>query len=149
MKLSEHWTLEELVFSSTAIRFGIDNTPPPEAIENLKLLVNHSLEPLRVVAGVPLHCDSGYRCPQLNSKVGGIRDSQHLLGQAADIVPPPGVSVEELFELAARNVAFDQLIQEGTWVHISYRASCRGEMLGATFDANGKAHYTPRFIDKA
>lgn len=158
-QLTEHWSLRELVQSSNAVRLGIDNTPDPATVENLRQLAIHSLEPLRVVVGAPIHSDSGYRCIRLNEAVGGVtirmadgsidwsRVSQHCKGEAADVLPPAGMTVEQLFELAARNVPFDQLIQEGHWVHISYRPTCRGQMLQATFDPNGHPTYTPRFVE--
>jgi hypothetical protein len=126
---------------------GIDNTPDAATIENLKQLCIHTLEPLRVLIGKPLSVDSGFRCEALNAAVGGAKDSQHKLGEAADILPPAGMTNEELFEITAKNIPFDQLIQEGTWVHASYREVCRGQMLQATF-IEGKAHYTPRFINR-
>jgi zinc D-Ala-D-Ala carboxypeptidase len=159
MNLTEHWTLEELVRSSNAVRHGIDNTPPPWAIENLRQLAIHSLEPARTLLGKPISPDSGYRCPALNVIVGGVnitlpdgsidwdRISQHVKGEAADLLPPAGMTVEDFFEFLAKNVPFDQLIQEGHWVHISWRQNCRGQMLQATFDANGHPTYTPRFVE--
>ena len=159
MKLTEHWTLEELVHSSTAIRLGIDNTPDAGTIGNLRQLCIHTLEPLRVLVGQPLTPDSGYRCIEVNEAVGGVTKrysdgsidwsniSQHCKGEAADILKPQGMTLDELFAIAVKNVPFDQAIFEGVWLHLSYRAAhCRGQTMTATF-INGKPHYTPRFIN--
>jgi hypothetical protein len=158
MNLTKHWTLEELVFSSKAVRLGIDNTPPDWAIENLRQLCIHSLEPLRLLVGKPLVTDSGYRCLQLNEAVGGVTKkfsdgtidwtniSQHCKGEAADLLAPAGMTLDELYSLTVKNVPFDQAIFEGSWMHLSYRQNCRGQMLTATF-VNGRPAYTPRFVE--
>ena len=86
IRLSEHFTLEEFVRSRKAQARGIKNEPPAEAVEGLKLLVQHILEPLRQAWGQPIFITSGYRSPALNRAVGGAHNSQHCLGQAADIV---------------------------------------------------------------
>ena len=156
MRLTNNWTLEELTFSDYAVRHGIDNTPPTWAINNLNALAVHSLQSLSDLAGHPIISHSGYRCPQLNQIIGGVtayfsdgtvdwgKTSQHVKGEAADIVCP-AMSLDDLFNLAAKNVPFDQLIFEGTWIHISYSQPCRGQMMTATF-IDGVAHYTPRFV---
>lgn len=82
--LTPHFTLAEFVRSGVAIRHNIANTPTPNAINNLRLLCENVLEPLRRRFGV-IRITSGYRCEELNNMVGGKPNSQHLLGQAADI----------------------------------------------------------------
>ena len=83
-RLSRHFTLAELVRSSIAVRNGIDNTPPPQAVAMLKRLANEVLEPIRRAVDRPVHVTSGYRCFSLNSMVGGALNSAHMAGGAAD-----------------------------------------------------------------
>ena len=85
MKLSKNFTLEELVFSITANNHGINNTPNAEAKAALKRLAVEVLQPIRDAWDKPIVVTSGYRCPKLNACVGGVKNSQHVLGQAADI----------------------------------------------------------------
>ena len=76
MKLSKNFTLEELIRSNTAERMGIDNVPKDEkVVENLRSLCLEVLQPLRDYVGAPVHINSGYRCPELNMTVGGVKKS--------------------------------------------------------------------------
>ena len=84
-KLSQNFSLEEMIASSTAKSKRIDNTPTPEVIKNLEKLCNEVLQPIRNKYGRAITITSGYRCQALNKAVGGVTTSQHLLGQAADI----------------------------------------------------------------
>ena len=85
MKLSEHFSLSEFTKSSTAMKHGIKNTPPQEAVDNLKALCQGCLEPLREALGLPVVITSGYRTKALNSMLAHSSErSQHMLGQAAD-----------------------------------------------------------------
>ena len=121
MKLTEHFELEEFVASQTATRKGIDNTPPAEAVDYLKSLCEAVLEPLRQQLG-PVRISSGYRCPALNFAIGGSANSQHVKGQAADILVP-GRPLNEVFNWIYSNSPYDQLIREfppAGWVHVSY-----------------------------
>ena len=86
IRLSEHFTLEEFVRSRKAQARGIKNEPPEEAVGWMKKLCQQVLEPVRLAWGQPIFVNSGYRSPELNSAVGGVPNSQHCLGQAADIV---------------------------------------------------------------
>lgn len=120
MMLSQNFSLEELTASETAERAGIDNTPSPEVIAQLTILAA-GLEKIRSVLGFPVHINSGYRCPALNQAVGGAANSQHMLGQAADLICPsygPPVAICRL--IINSQIAFDQLILEYTWVHVSF-----------------------------
>jgi len=131
MNLSEHFTLEEFEHSSTAIANGIDNHCPTTLIPNLVNLCNQVLEPLRQHLGTPVIISSGYRCPELNRLVGGAANSQHMTGEAADIIlaaTVPGSSaagLKESFIWLADTTRFDQLILETTstarWIHVSCR----------------------------
>ena len=125
MKLTEHFSLEEFVKSPTADKYKIDNTPSYRTQEQLKKLCNEVLEPIRIKYGKPIKITSGYRCPELNRKIGGARNSDHIFGDAVDFKPVNG-SVKELFDLAEqmvknKEITCRQLIDEYnySWVHIS------------------------------
>lgn len=144
-KLSEHFTLEEMVISQIATRKGLDNTPPPEELKNLRALCVKLLEPIRALAGNPIVVSSGYRSPAVNKAVGGAKSSQHVLGQAADITCP-ALGQKKFFDLIRKSgLPFDQVIDEfEQWVHVSHRRDPRknrGEALRAR-KANGKTVYT-------
>lgn len=120
MKLTEHFDLQEFTYSETAKRYGIKNKPKTLIIDNIKTLCEEILEPLRLEIGKPIHISSGYRCLELNKKVGGVPTSQHCLGQACDFVVEgmtPYEVVKVIFEL---NLPFDQVGLYDTFVHISY-----------------------------
>ncbi len=108
---------------ATARRLGIRNTPSDLAIASLNALVDNILDPLREAFGRPIVVTSGFRCRRLNAEVGGARNSQHLRGQAADIIGGSRDENRRLFQLARQlNLPFDQLIneQDFRWIHISY-----------------------------
>lgn len=144
MNLSTHFTLEELTASDKAVRLGIDNTPTDEALDALYTTAA-GMERVRDVLGDKrVFSTSGYRCPKLNTATGGASASQHMKGEAVDFVCPDfGTPMEVCQEVVANTdyVGFDQLIMEGTWVHISFSDRNRGEVLTATFKG-GKATYT-------
>ena len=143
MNLSPHFTLEELTQSDTAVRIGVDNScPPPGVLLNLERLAG-LLEEVRALLKVPMHINSGWRCPDLNRALGSKDTSAHVLGLAADFTAPQfGTPLEIAKAIAASGIQFDQLIQEGTWVHIGLRkGSLRGEQLTAHF-SDGRASYT-------
>ena len=119
MNLTEHFTLEELTHSQTAIRRGINNTPSLEIVEALTQLCTDLLEPARTLLNVPFHVDSGYRCAELNVAVGGSATSEHCLGHAADIIPQ-GLDLDQAFEtLRTSDLPYDQIILEcNTWIHL-------------------------------
>lgn len=127
-----YFTIKELCKSSTAIQKGIDNQPPSEATQNLKILVETLLDPLRQNYGKPIIVNSGYRCDALNKAVGGSKNSQHCLGQAADITAGSKFENRKLFILAQKlNLPYDQLIDEKgySWIHISYSKNPRKQIL--------------------
>lgn len=123
----KHFTIEELCRSDTARSRGIDNSPTEEVRKNLTALVGNVLDPLREWYGKPIYVNSGYRCPALNKAVGGVANSQHLTGQAADIDVNDRAENRRLMKHIEENLDFDQLIWEngGAWVHVSYRADGR------------------------
>lgn len=138
--MSEHFTIAELTFSQTATRRGINNTPSEAITANLRRLCD-TLEQVRALVEKPLMISSGYRSPALNMAVGGARDSAHVKGLAADI-NCPGLSPKALAVLIRESgIEFDQLIYEGTWVHIGLAEGApRNEVLTASF-SNGRASY--------
>ena len=126
MKLTKNFTLEELTWSDTANRLHINNTPSKEVVDKLKKLATDILQPIRDTYGVPIKISSGYRCSELNKKIGGVRNSQHVLGEAADLVVGDIVQNLELFNLIKTmiehgEITVGQLINEygGKWVHVS------------------------------
>lgn len=152
MQLSEHLTLVEVTRSSTAKRLGIDNTPTPEHLANLKLVAEEVFEPIRNHFGVPIFISSGYRSQNLNAATpGSSTTSQHSTGEALDLDQdsiPHGVTNAMVFHFIRQNLKFDQLIWEfGTninpdWVHVSYKSigRQRKQVLRAV-RVNGKAVY--------
>jgi len=130
MQLTPNFSLEQLIHSETAERERIDNTPAPEIVENLRLLAQ-GLEQVRMLIGLPLEISSGYRCPELNMRVGGANTSQHTKGQAADFTCDEfGPPVEIIKAIRDSDIEFDQCILEyARWVHISFSAAPRGKVL--------------------
>lgn len=146
MQLTEHFSLGEMTLSQTAARRGLDNTPDPRSLENLRALCGELLEPIRLHFEEVVSISSGYRGPELNAAIGGAKGSQHMTGQAADF-NVDGYSVAEIFDWlrTTSNLDYDQIIDEfGEWIHISYRADGgnRGVALRARrFD--GRVAYSP------
>ena len=144
--LSAHFTLHEMLTSQTAVRFNFTEQfePPTSVVHNLERLCQQVLEPLRMTINAPIRVNSGYRCPRVNLGVGGSSKSQHMVGQAADIVVLSS-DVETLFQtIRVTSLPFDQLIQEfDHWVHVSFRESPRRQVLRATKNALGQTIYTP------
>lgn len=112
MRLSEHFTLEELTRSDQAQRYNIKNEPNKEQLVNLQFLALNVLEPLRKAWGAPIIVTSGFRCKKVNEIVGGAPNSQHLKGMAADIRPKNRQDFNKLFLLANSMCDFDQLLFE-------------------------------------
>ena len=145
MNLSKHFTLEELIFSHTAISHGINNTPNQDVIDNLFILANELLEPARLEMGMII-VRSGYRCLKLNSYIGGAKNSQHMKGMAVDIVAADGNN-KKLFNFLKDNFEFDQLIWEfGTdenpgWIHISFNSEENRNMVLRAKKVQGATKY--------
>ncbi|MBR1467331.1 MAG: DUF882 domain-containing protein [Bacteroidaceae bacterium] len=129
MKLSEHFTLEELTRSDTAKAKKLDNTPDATVLGKLSKLCNELLEVVRKEYGYPIKVTSGYRSPKVNAAVGGAKTSQHMYGEAADLKAIKTTN-KQLFDVIAKlikdkKIQCGQLIWEyGTkkepgWVHLS------------------------------
>lgn len=127
-----NFTIEELTFSERARAQGIDNTPTPEALENIKALMA-GLEEVRALLGKPMLISSGYRCPELNRAIGGAKKSAHVDGFAADFTCPQfGTPDKVVRAIAASGIKFDQCIFEdmgSRWVHISFAPAMRQQVL--------------------
>ena len=137
MQISEHFTLEELTASQAAVRNGLDNKPDLEAAKNLRWLAG-TLEEVRKLVGKPVHVSSAYRSPAVNKAVGGSSKSAHMRGLAADITVS-GMASRDLAELIRSSaIAFDQVIHEGSWVHIGLAEGVmRRQVLTAHFSPAG------------
>jgi zinc D-Ala-D-Ala carboxypeptidase len=129
-RLSRYYTLARLVHSDTARERGIDNTPPPALVPNLRRLAR-GLDRIRLLLGHPLDISSGYRSPALNAAVGGAPNSQHAQGLAADFTCPgfgPPLAVARA--LRDSPIAFDTVIYEfDEWIHVSFTATPRRRVL--------------------
>lgn len=127
-RISKNFTLDELLASATAKQQHIINAPGVDEVCNLCALVHNVLQPLRDAMGEQIKIGSGYRCPQLNKAVGGVSNSQHMKGEAADLCIDGDMKKgKRWFEWIKMHCHFDQLIWEhnakGTyWVHVSFRA---------------------------
>ena len=122
MRLSEHFSLEEMTRSQTASRHGIINKPNDMQLENLKTLAK-GMELVRTkLDSLPIIVSSGFRCEALNDMLGSKRTSQHIRGLACDFTCDRYAHVTRVFEVIAESsIPFDQLILEyDAWVHISF-----------------------------
>ena len=148
--ISKHISYKEGVHSNTAIRRGIDNTPTDDQLYFMEIVAEEVFEPLREWVGGPIKINSFYRCPELNTAIGGSATSQHCKGQAMDIDDTFGKATNaEMYNWIKENLDFDQMIWEfgdddnPAWVHISYVSpeKNRNRCLKA-YKENGKTKYT-------
>jgi len=147
--ISKHISDKEGVYSTTATRRGLDNTPDSEQLDNMKLLAKKIFEPLREWVGGPIRINSFFRGPELNTAIGGSNKSQHCKGQAMD-VDDGGCNKTnaEMYKFIKDELEFDQMIWEfgddnnPNWVHVSYVSedSNRNRCLKAYKD-KGKTKY--------
>ncbi len=153
MNLTANFSLHELSKSETALRMGFDNTPDDEATENLRLLCEKVLQPVRDHYGKGVKVNSAYRSPESNAAVGGSKTSDHCKGMAADI-EIPGVANADLAQWIMDNLEYTQLILEfytpgipdSGWVHVSYDPNnLKKQELTATKVA-GKTTYLPGLV---
>ena len=121
MKLTPHFSLDELTASQTAARHGIDNRPDEGHLTNLKRLCEQLEQVRSLLDNQVIIVSSGYRSPALNSKVSGSKTSAHCIGLAADFISPSYGSPLQICEaIADSDIAFDQMIHEyGRWVHLA------------------------------
>ena len=156
MNLSANFSLHELTKSETALRMDLDNTPNETEIENLRLLCEKVLQPVRDHYGKGVKVNSAFRSLAVNAAAGGVqgaKPSDHTRGMAADI-EIPGVANADLAQWIMDNLDYTQLILEfytpgipdSGWVHVSYNpADLRNQELTATKVA-GKTTYLPGLV---
>ena len=128
MKLSKNFSLAEMTKSQTASRMGLDNNPSEDEQENLRLLCERVLQPVRDHFNKVLTISSGFRNIILSQKIGSSAKSQHCAGEAADF-EIFGVPNNEVSDWIKENMMFDQLILEfwepgqpnAGWIHVSYK----------------------------
>ncbi len=125
--ISKHISYKEGVYSATALRRGIDNTPNDEQLNNMELIAEKIFEPLRAYVNGPIKINSFFRSAKLNTAIGGSKTSQHCKGQAMDIDDTFGKATNaEMYHFIKEHLDFDQMIWEfgnddnTNWVHVSY-----------------------------
>lgn len=121
---SDYFTLAELTKSVTAARHKIDNTPPLEVMANLQYGVDMVLDPLRRIYGHPIIITSGYRCDKLNKLVGGVSNSWHTKGNAADIHISSEEDAQIKFDILKKLPSVDTVLFEHSntaqWLHVQW-----------------------------
>ncbi len=153
MNLTKNFTLAEMTKSETALRHGLENNPGEQELAALKLLAEKVLQPVRDHYGKGVKVNSAYRHPDVNSKVGGSRNSDHTRGQACDI-EIPGVPNAELAEWIRDNLEFRQLILEfytpgipdSGWVHVSFVSGDNKKQVMTATKQGGKTVYLPGLV---
>ena len=146
MQLTEHFTLEEFTRSTTASRLKIDNSVPDELMPNIQLTAI-KLELVRQALGKPIVITSGYRCAELNKRVGGVSTSAHTRGLAVDFRCDYGTPKQICQRLIMAGVEFDKIIQEyNQWVHIEFSHTNQRRRVLTAVKQNGKTIYLPGLI---
>lgn len=116
-----NFSISELCKSDKAVQNNIKNTPNITQVDNMLNLIFYCLQPIRDYLNKPMIITSGFRCPQLNKLVGGVSNSQHLEGKAADFIIKGETVAGIIFKIQTSNLEYDQLINEqNKWVHISF-----------------------------
>jgi len=148
-RISKHLSLKEAIKSNTATRLEIKNEPRELDLVRMIEIAEKVFEPLREWVGGPIKVNSFYRSPELNSAIGGSKNSQHCIGCALDIDDTFGHKTNaQMFDYIKNNLDYDQIIWEFgdddncDWVHVSYVSedANRRRLLKAT-KINGKANY--------
>ena len=124
MRLTPNFTLEELEFSETATRLGINNKVPEQLMDNIMILAK-GLQDVRKLLGTPLYISSGYRCIELNNILKSKPTSAHVKGLAADFRPSGNHNIDSaIAAIVDSDIPFMQIIKEyDCWVHISFAES--------------------------
>ncbi len=138
---SRYFSLDALTFSDTAARLHIDNTPPSTVVTALADTAGR-LDQVCDLLAKPVLLVSAYRSPDLNAAMGGKPTSSHVSGRAVDFICRDFGTPQQVCErIVKAGIKFDQLIQEGEWVHISFDPQMRNQVLTANY-ANGTTSYT-------
>lgn len=138
--LSRYFTLDELTFSDNAVRFQIDNTPSAEIVTHLTETAKQ-MDKVRDLLGHPITVNSGYRSEKLNAAIHGAKNSAHTTGYAVDFVCRGfGTPLQICQKIIESGLKFDQLIQEGTWVHISFAPALRQDVRTAIFGGGSTSY---------
>lgn len=146
MKLTEHFSLEEFTYSTTAKRLKIENKIPDHLMANIQFTAK-KLELVRKVLAHPIIITSGYRCPALNNQVGGSQTSAHTKGLAVDFHCAYGNPKQICQRLIMADVEFDKIIQEyNQWVHIEFSHINQRRRVLTAVKQNGKTIYLPGLI---
>ena len=153
MNLTKNFTLSEMTKSETALRYGMGNHPGDTELENLKILCEKVLQPVRDHYGKGVKVNSGFRHPLVNAKVGGSPRSDHCKGMAADI-EIPGVPNADLAEWIQDNLDYTQLILEfytpgvpdSGWVHVSYNQYDLKKQTLTAMSKEGKTQYVDGLV---
>ena len=147
--ISEHISYNEGVYSRTATRLDIENTPDDIQLNNMELIAEEVFEPLREWVDGPIKINSFFRSEKLNTAIGGTKYSQHCAGQAMDIDDTFGhASNAEMYHFIKDELDFDQLIWEfgdddnPNWLHVSFVSAekNRGRCLKA-YKKKGRTYY--------
>ena len=123
---SKHISWKEATGSNTAKKMDIDNTPDDEQLANMKIIADELFEPLREKVGQPIRVNSFFRGKELNAALKGAEQSQHLTGQAIDLISNGKMTNSDIFYLIKNNYDYDKLIWEmgdeknPDWIHVSY-----------------------------
>lgn len=145
MNLSFHVTIDEFIYSPTAIRKGINNKMNSVQVAKAILLCENVFEPIRRHLNKPIKITSGFRCEQLNKLIGGANGSQHTKSEAFDL----DLQDRSVFDWIIKNVEFDQAIYEygndlkADWFHLSYRKGNNRKQALRAIKISGKTQYIP------
>jgi hypothetical protein len=147
-QVSLNFSLREFIYSDTAIRLQIDNTPTDEVLVNLQNVCQFILEPVRNYFNKPITITSGYRSPELCKAIGSSATSQHTLGQAVDF-EILGIPNKEVSDWIVNHLDYDQCILEfwtpsepnSGWVHCSWKPSGNRKMYLRAFKSNQRIVY--------
>jgi len=145
--ISTHITWKEATHSETAESLGINNEPGKSALKAMQYVANNVFEPARNHFGKPIRVSSFFRCRELNKAIGGSKSSQHVHGEAIDMVAI-GFTNKELFDFIRQRGIFDQLIaefpdenEEPKWVHVSLKMQNNRKQVMYSAKINGKTVY--------
>jgi zinc D-Ala-D-Ala carboxypeptidase len=148
MNISEHISLKEAIRSNTAKRLGIDNMPDNETLVTMQITAEHIFEPIRNKFNEPIYISSFYRCPELNTAIGGSTRSQHCKGEAIDIDDVYSKATNaDFFNYIKESLEFDQLIwefgndEQPDWVHVSYNLGKNRMRILKAVKQNGRTQY--------